>query len=290
MEISDHFFSSNGVKLYFAETGIKNGQIIILLHGYPESSETWRYLLPGLRDTYRIIMPDMRGYGKSDKPTGTASYDKFSMAEDLHNLTIHLGINKFILVGHDRGARTARAFALHYPEQLIGLCFIDIVPMEWIYDSMTAADVSKKYWHWIWNLVPGQAEMLLKGHEQEFLESKFNKSPGLLEKLKREGTFGHYLDAFVSGGLEAELNDYRETYRVDLPHYRELRDKQIKIEIPILLLWGETGNLEGLPVMEIWEKFASDISGTEIKGCGHFVQEEKAEQVLKTLLEFIRTR
>ena len=51
MEISDHFFSSNGVKLYFAETGIKNGQVIILLHGYPESSETWRYLLPGLRDT-----------------------------------------------------------------------------------------------------------------------------------------------------------------------------------------------------------------------------------------------
>lgn len=282
-----YYFESEGVKLHVTEYKKVLDNPIVLLHGYPESGATWNDLIPLLQNSHRLIIPDLRGYGLSDKPEGIAGYDKFNMAKDLDNLMVHLKIDKFIVVGHDRGARVARAYALSYPEKVSCTCLVDIVPLEWIYDDLTASETPKKYWHWIWNLVPDLPEMLLKGHEKQFLEHKFGRSKKLLEKIQQNGSFDEYLAAFDEKGIKAQLNDYRATFEFDLPHYRSLRQQKIKLAVPTLLVWGQTGNLSGLPVMDIWEEFAADYEGHEIKDCGHFVPEENPEELANILINYL---
>jgi len=287
MSTNRFFFSSNGANLHITDVGLSSADPIVLLHGYPESSETWKTIIPAFEKNHRLILPDTRGYGKSEKPDGISGYDKFTMAQDLNNLLVELKIGSVSLIGHDRGARIARAFALLYPEKVRCMSLLDIVPTEYIYDDLRPWQLPEKYWHWIWNLVPEVPELLLAGHEKEFLEKKY-KSPELLDKLKQNGAFDAYLDAFLAGSAHAQLNDYRAAFHIDLPHLRELKERNVKITTPTLILWGENGNLAGMPVMEIWAKVASDIRGTAILDCGHFIQEEKPEELIPLLMEFIR--
>lgn len=88
---------------HFLEAG--SGAPVVLLHGFPETSFAWRHQIPVLAERFRVIAPDLRGYGETDKPA--ADYDKRTMANDLVELLKSLDIGKIVLVGHDRGARVA---------------------------------------------------------------------------------------------------------------------------------------------------------------------------------------
>ena len=88
---------------HFLEAG--SGAPVVLLHGFPETSFAWRHQIPVLAERFRVIAPDLRGYGETDKPA--AGYDKRTMANDLVELLKSLDIGKIVLVGHDRGARVA---------------------------------------------------------------------------------------------------------------------------------------------------------------------------------------
>jgi pimeloyl-ACP methyl ester carboxylesterase len=92
---------ANGIKFHYAEAG--EGPPVVLLHGFPETSYAWRYQIEALKTRYRLIVPDLRGYGATDKaPTG---YDKRTMANDIRALMANLGIERAAIVAHDRGAR-----------------------------------------------------------------------------------------------------------------------------------------------------------------------------------------
>ncbi len=99
---------------------------MILLHGFPETSFAWRFQIPVLAQHYRVIAPDLRGYGETDKPA--TGYDKRTMARDIRELMRALDLPKIALVGHDRGARVATRFAKDYPDLLDRLVVIDNVP------------------------------------------------------------------------------------------------------------------------------------------------------------------
>lgn len=100
-EIRHHTVHANGIRQHFLEAG--KGAAVVLLHGFPETSFGWRFQIPELAKHYRVIAPDLRGYGETEKPS--SGYDKRNMAKDLRVLMTTLGIEKIALVGHDRGAR-----------------------------------------------------------------------------------------------------------------------------------------------------------------------------------------
>jgi haloacetate dehalogenase len=96
------------------------------LHGFPETSYSWRYQIPELTKKYHVIAPDLRGYGETDKPS--SGYDKRTMAMDVRDLMRALNLPKIALVGHDRGARVATRFAKDHPEVLDRLVVMGNVP------------------------------------------------------------------------------------------------------------------------------------------------------------------
>jgi len=110
-EIKHHTIRANDIRQHYMEAG--EGAPVILLHGFPETSYAWRHQVPELAKKYRVIAPDLRGYGESDKPA--TGYDKRNMAKDLRELMRALDIPKIALVGHDRGARVATRFAIGAP-------------------------------------------------------------------------------------------------------------------------------------------------------------------------------
>jgi haloacetate dehalogenase len=101
--IVNHTCQANGIRQHYLDSG--NGPVVVLLHGFPETSFAWRFQIPALAEKFRVIAPDLRGYGETDKPA--SGYDKRNMAQDLIALLDELGIEKIALVGHDRGARVA---------------------------------------------------------------------------------------------------------------------------------------------------------------------------------------
>ncbi|MDK2759277.1 MAG: alpha/beta hydrolase [Blastomonas fulva] len=107
-----------GVELDVAITGPADASPLILLHGFPESHRTWRYVMAHFADRYRLIAPDQRGFAGSSKPEGVEAYQPKNMVADLLALADHLGVDTFTLVGHDWGGAIAWMAALNYPDRV----------------------------------------------------------------------------------------------------------------------------------------------------------------------------
>ena len=286
-----HRATVNGVTLHYVAAGPLDTPAVILLHGFPQNWLIWRGVLPALALRYRTVAVDLRGYGESDKPPGIEGYDKRTMAADIHALVGQLGLRQPLVVGHDRGARVARRYALDYPDELAGAALLDILPAEWVYDRLSAAEVAQRYWHWVFHLIPELPEQLIAGREDDYLTAVFGRTPGFLKWLHTSGAWDEYLRAFRQpGAVAAVLNDYRATYAVDVPRYREERTQGTQVRVPVLLLWGERGNLGGRPVLDAWREVASDVRGIELAECGHYLPEEQPDTVARHLLSFADER
>ncbi len=110
--------SANGVRFHLAEAG--SGPLVLLLHGFPEFWWSWRHQLPALAaGGYRVVAPDLRGYGGSDKPP--RGYDLFSLAADIAGIVRALGERSAVLVGHDVGGALAWSAAALHPSAVRGL-------------------------------------------------------------------------------------------------------------------------------------------------------------------------
>lgn len=278
-----------GTRLHYVWGGPPRAPAVVFLHGFPQTWLMWRHVLPAFLPHFRVVAADLRGYGDSAKPPAEAGYDKRTMATDIRDLARHLGLGRFLLIGHDRGARVARRYGLDFPADLAAVALLDILPAEYIYDHLTA-ELALRYWHWIFQVLPDPLpERLVDGHEEAYLERFFSRSPELLARLKAEGAWSEYRRCFMQpGAVEAAFNDYRATYTVDVPRYREERERGVTLSVPALLLWGERGNLAGLPVLDIWREVASGVHGEEIAGCGHYLPEEQPALVTGRLLRYAR--
>jgi haloacetate dehalogenase len=195
---------ANGVRIN-AWVGGK-GDPVVLLHGYPQTGQMWRKVVPGLLDRFTVVCPDLRGYGDSDKPRD--GYDKRSMAKDMHDVMHALGHRRFALVGHDRGARVAHRLAMDYPEAVKNLTVLDIVPTHTLFKN-TGKELAAAYWHWFFFQVPDLPEMMLSAAPEQFLRSMFRAltaNPGSIE----EPMVQEYLRAFtLPGTIRAGLEDSR---------------------------------------------------------------------------------
>ncbi len=118
LSIESRFADLEGVRLHYLAAG--DGEPVILLHGYAETSHMWRPLMAELARTRTVIAPDLRGSGQSSKPQG--GYDKKTMAQDIHALTTSLGFRQVEIVGHDIGLMVAYAYAAQYPPRSTASC------------------------------------------------------------------------------------------------------------------------------------------------------------------------
>ena len=284
--MKSHYITIDNTKLHYVTGGIDDGPVCLLLHGFPQSWITWRNVIPYLEAHYKIIAVDLRGYGDSDKPEGIENYTNKIMAQDITEILAAQNVTTAYVVGHDRGARVARRLAYDHPELINRLALIEIMPMEYVY-SLSAEEAAKKYWHWVFQVVPDLPETLISGKEEEYLKFLLSRGDGLFDLLQSDGSWDKYLKSWKQpGAVKAALSDYRASYKFDLPEYQEKLESADKLNIDTLLLWGEKGNLSGLPVEDIWQQSINNVTGYELKSCGHYLLEEKGEEVAQHILEF----
>jgi pimeloyl-ACP methyl ester carboxylesterase len=269
------------VRLFYRTAG-SGPQLLVLLHGWPQTGLCWRHVLPAMAERYTVVVPDLRGYG--DSGLARTGYDKRATAVDLGQLVGHLGHDSALVAGHDRGARVAHRWALDRPDQVRRLALLDILPTREVLASYDTASATAM-WHWFFHRQPDLPELLLRGNVEPYLRHFFRRvlATGAID----EETLARYVDAFRDPGhLHASLEDYRAGFGVDLERDEEDHARGHLITAPLLLLWGADGGLGGQDVVGAWRRYARDVRGTAVAQSGHYVPEEQPAVVVRELQRF----
>ena len=283
------------------ETKIKRGIIryriagkgppLLMLHGNPQTHVMWHKVAPEFTNNYTVICPDIPGYGKSFKPDITknhVSYSKVNMAKDIVNLMNNLGFNKFNIIAHDRGARIAHRMALDFSEKILKIILLDIIPTIEHFER-TDMEFAMGYYHWFW-----------LAQKRPVPESVINKAPvewffSHTSREKKDKNFfnvkalNDYLECIKNPEtIKAICEDYRAAATVDLVDDRKSRDNKIKINVPLLVLWGNKGKLEQwYDTLKIWQNYCSlEVKGHAIDS-GHYLAEENPIEIIENIRKFI---
>ncbi|ANB75264.1 alpha/beta fold hydrolase [Paraburkholderia phytofirmans] len=283
IELVHHTVEANGIRQHYVEAG--DGPTVVLLHGFPETYYAWRHQIPVLAQHFRVIAPDLRGYGATDKPA--AGYDKRTMANDLLALLDKLDINRIALVGHDRGARVATRFAKDHPHRLDRLVVMDNVPTRVVAERLNA-QIAKAYWFFLFHQVPDLPEALIAGNERVWLRHFF--TDWCYDPTAISGdAFEEYVRAYQApGAVRGAMSDYRANAE-DVA--QDKVDAHVPIKVPTLALWGAEFYAVGkmFDMAEVWRSMATDIRTYAIAQAGHMPQEEQPKIVNAQLLDFLQS-
>ena len=266
-----------------------SGPPLLLLHGFPQTKAIWRKLLPKLTPYFTVVTSDLRGYGDSSKPVGKpdhTTYSKRAMANDQVRLMEYLGFEKFNLVGHDRGGRVSHRLAMDYPQVVQKMMVLDISPTLNMYEQ-TSLEFAKGYWHWFFLIQKDPLpEKLINAEPEFFLDTFIGKNAG--PDFSPEDWQKYLAQIKNPDSVHAMCEDYRAAITIDLEHDRADRLAGKKIQIPLRVLWGDTGLVNRCfkPIAD-WQVVATDVSGKTVSS-GHYIPEHAPEELVADILEFFR--
>ena len=275
--------------------------VLVLLHGFPQTHVMWHRVAQRLQDRYRIVMPDLRGYGDSSHDVGDAlhaHYSKRAMAQEVVSLLDALGVQDFFLCGHDRGGRVAHRLALDHALRVKKLCVIDIAPTLDMY-ARTDMAFAQAYYHWFHLIQPAPLpEFMIGGNPQAYLHAKLGGwgsqglgyiEPEALAEYERTFCNPALNDKGWSAAIHSAAEDYRASAGIDLQHDRESRERDQKIACDTLVLWGERGVVNRMfKPLELWQaQCAGQVSGQAVPA-GHFIPEELPELTAQALANLMR--
>ncbi|HEX3825779.1 MAG TPA: alpha/beta hydrolase [Sporichthyaceae bacterium] len=264
------------------------GPPVLMLHGYPQTHAMWHRVAPVLAERFTVVAPDLRGYGASGKPPGSAThieYAKRTMAADQVAVMDALGFDRFALVGHDRGGRVGHRLALDHPDRVERLAVLDIVPTLEVFRT-TDEHLARAYFHWFFLAQPYDLPERLIGADPEyFLRFALRAWSGHPDSFD-PGVVEEYVTAFRDPAtVHASCEDYRAAASIDLEH--DEADLDRRVACPVLVLWGGRGFVaRRYDVLECWGRRAERVSGAALD-CGHFVPEEAPERTAAALEEFL---
>lgn len=265
----------NGQTIHYLRAGA--GPALVLVHGYPESSETWRKIIPDLAKRFTVIAPDTRGVGQSSVA------DEFSLedtADDVYELVKTLGSKEVCLVGQDFGVQVVSAYAAKHREDVTALVVIES-PLS----AFGLEDLFGSFWHFGFMASPF-AEMLIAGKENEF----FNAFAFDAFVFRKEAFSRAEIDSYVSnqtrpGRLKAGLAYYRALLAGKAFFTQAVAPPWT---FPVLAIDGDH-SMKGLTAQS-FARIAPGLKSLIAADCGHFVQEEQPEFLIKTLLDFLPTK
>lgn len=265
------------------------GPPLLLIHGYPQSHVMWHRLAPELARDFTVVCPDVRGYGDSGKPPSDAdhsTYSKSQQALDLVQAMTALGHDRFLVAGHDRGARVAYRLALQHPDRVAKLAVMDIVPTVEQYERMRVSGAQASF-HWYFLAQPAPLPERLIGNDPEFFLRHVTASWAASPDCFDDAAMAEYIRCFSDPAMiHATCEDYRAGYSIDRKLDAADRAAGRKITCPVLVLWGDRGHPEkSVNMLDIWKDWALDVTGHGVPG-GHFLPEEAPVETLTALQQF----
>lgn len=259
------------------------GEPLLLLHGYPQTHMMWHPIAEQLAQSYRVVVADLRGYGES-----IARNDEFTfraMASDQHALMQFLGHEKFHVIAHDRGARTAHRMALDHTNAIRSLTLIDILPTLDVWATMDDW-LAKRYYHWVFLSQPtGLPQRLISKAPVDFLRTSLGGLSGALDKFHPKALTAYERAAQNPNVVAAWCADYAAGATTDLEHDRE--DIGRTLDTPCLIMWGDKGVVaHHLDPVEAWQKWFPMATG-QAMDTGHFIVEERPKETLQAVMEHL---
>lgn len=281
----------NGTTIFARCGGRRDAPPLLLLHGYPQTHALWRRVAQRLAADFRLVLADLRGYGRSAQPAGAPDhghYSKRTMAADMVALMRALGHTRFLVAGHDRGARVAHRLALDHPGAVAKLCVLDIVPTLTMYERSDQA-FAQAYYHWFFLTQPAPLpERLIGADASWYLRHTLGGwGAGGLAHVEPEALADYEAGFCHPAGIHAACEDYRAAASIDLEHDRASREQGVRIACDLHVLWGERGVIARLfqPLADWRAACDGRVSGAAL-AAGHFLPEEQPERCADELRRF----
>ncbi len=278
----------------FVRTG-GSGPALLLLHGYPQTGAMWHRIAGQLAEHFTLVIPDTRGYGRSEKPPNDAknlAYSKRAAGNDLIAIMRALGHKTFHLAGHDRGGRIAYRMALDHHAAVSKLVTLDIVPTIEQWKAINNPREMVNVYHWPFLAQPHPLpEQMIAANPDFHLDWTLASWTGShdLSPFSKEAMASYHAAIRNPAVIHAMCNDYRAGATCDVEHDRAALDEGRQITCPMLALWGDAGipGKDGGGPLAIWRKWASNVRGHAI-ACGHFLAEEAPDETLSAMLAFLK--
>jgi pimeloyl-ACP methyl ester carboxylesterase len=317
-ELRHRTVETNGIRVHLAEQG--TGPLIVLCHGFPESWYSWRHQLPALAQAgFRVVAPDMRGYGQTDRPEAIDQYTLLHLAGDMVGLLDALDAEQAVIGGHDWGALVAWLAALLRPDRFRGVIGLSVPyrPRDGVRPSTAMPQSESAVFYQLYFQTPGVAEAELErdvrhtirgiicsisgdaprvasgpvgmvARERGLLVEMVN--PASLPSWITEGDVDFYATEFARTGFRGGLNWYRN---IDRSWELLAPFAGARIMVPALYIAGDRDIVLAFAGMEEATRnlltVVPQLRGTVIlPGCGHWTQQERPAEVNAAMIDFLR--
>jgi len=311
MQVRLHLFDNAGKPIEYYSEG--SGEPILLCHGFPELWYSWRnQIKPLVSAGFRVIIPNMRGYGNSYAPAEPGEYEFEKICADMISLLDHLRIDKVTLIGHDWGGAIVWALAFHHTERIKRLCSLNTPYAP--YTRLNPAEMLKrrpgKYAYQLYFQEIGEPEKELERDLSKTFNAVFRTCSDKSENnmmyhtekaLTNRSFIGSreippsdllspeeitvYVDAYRKTGFRGPLNWYRNM-EANWKWSEKVAEK--KIDLPCLMITAEEDPVLTPKVAQGLEKYAPKVQYHNILQCGHWTQQEKPDEVNEKLLAWLK--
>ena len=280
-EMEERFVEINGIKLHTVIIG--SGEPLMLLHGFPDFWYGWRDIILGLKDKYRLIVPDMRGYNLSDKPEGVENYTLEILVDDIKKLSEALNLGKFSLAGHDWGGPVAWGFAEKYPESLKKLILCNGPHLVVMRKALGKSKSQQKASSYILEFIKPNSEKKLMDNDFQFLKMVVF---GMVKKKNAISEFDKekYIESWSQpGAINAGLNYYRATFE----SLFKTDDWTGIINVPTLVIHGMKDIALTPKILEGLSDYVKDLKIVRVENASHWVMVDEPELVISNIKEFL---
>jgi pimeloyl-ACP methyl ester carboxylesterase len=272
----------NGVEIFYRDVGVGD-QTVILLHGFPETGDALAPAVATLGPRYRLIIPDLRGFGRSERPP--ARYDKKTVAADIKLLIDGLGIKRAHLVGYDIGARVAYAFALQYPETLRSLTVAEafIEGLAGTAQFKLIAPTVPRLKHFAEYANVDEAEQRYRGKENELILSFIN-GRSKAKQFTSDDVVDYVASFRRDRGMWAAFKHY-QAFDQDAA-YVSGADVSKSIDLPVLTIGCAGGGGDTLE-RQLKQAGFKNIKAATFDTCIHWIFAESPAETVRTIGDFI---
>jgi epoxide hydrolase 4 len=278
---TEGFVDSSGVKIHYVSLGKKEDPLLVMIHGFPDFWYSWRAQMPALAKNFHVVAIDQRGYNLSSQPDGIESYKTEKLVGDLLAVVQHFGPGKAVIVGHDWGGMVAWTFAMTHPELTERLIVLNLPhPRGLMRELMTNPQQQKNSQYARDFQKPDAAK-----HVSADLLTFWVKDPEAKQV---------YRAALKRSSMEGMLNYYKANYpRVSPDDKAQTKAQPPMPALPpvkcsVLLIHGlkDTALLPGA-LNDTWNWLDKDLTLVTIPGAGHFVQQDAADLVTRTMVAWL---
>jgi pimeloyl-ACP methyl ester carboxylesterase len=283
--VTTHFVTANGITFEVDQCGTGE-KFALLLHGFPESKFSWRFQMPLLaRLGYRVWAPNLRGYGKTSRPTSVGAYHIDHLVADVAGLIDAAGAKETLLIAHDWGAIIAWQCAIRKVRPLSGLVIMNVPHPACFARELRTWSQLRKSWYVFFFQLPWLPERLLAARGAEAIGRAFTDMAVDKSRFPADVVDAYRRNALEPGALRAMINYYRAAMRAARPAMNPVPGT---VDARTLMIWGEEDSALDKATTLGTEAFVRDLTLRYLPGVSHWVQQEAPEKVNAMLEAWLR--